>query len=1137
MGSGTIPSKTTAKCNDYSFAGPNLSYWRYLCPELKGVLSPANELLGVTFSPDGKTILTGSADGAVRIWDATTAKPIGQLLVPGTRVSPWAFSPDGRTVLTVMSERTAQLWDAVTMQPIGQPMEHRGRIWSVAFSPDGKSVLIGSEEKTARLWDAATGLPFGRTFEDQEPILFVAFSPDGKTVLTSVLGNTRLWDAATSQPIGQLRSTSTGSILAPLFSPDGHTILTSDAQLWDAATAQPIGKPLRPRVNVSVFNHAFSPDGKTILIVSTDATARLWDAATSQPIGQPMVHQGRVWSVAFSPDSTLVVTSDGNKVRFWDAATGLPIGPPLQHDAAVQSARFSPNGKTVLTVSEDDTARLWDAATALPIGQPLDEKYPISRAKYSPDGRTILIESFQGTARLWDAVALRPIGRWIISPGLIASAAFRPDGNALLTASGNTARQWDAITAQPIGLPFWHQNRVGGATYSPDGRTILTVSFDRTSRLWDAATGQSIGHPLAHEGAIRRACFSPDGKMVLTGSDDNTARQWDVANAQPVGQPMVHRTAVTWVAYSPDGRTLLTSSGGTSRLWDALTGRQIGQPMKHQGMGASIVQRMGVSIAFSPNGRTILAGGPGNAARLWDATSGEALGQPLQHGAAVTRVAYSPDGALLITGSEDRTIRLWDASTTLPIGHPFQHDSAVGWIACSPDGKAILTGDSPRARLWRLPILMDDELPRIRAWVETITGLRVDDQGAIRALDSAAWKERRERLRTLGGPPKSDPGWLFDPILHGLEPTAKARAWSKRKRWTEAEAAFDEAVRARPLNGAIHRERGWFFVDRKRTDKGDVDFACAYFLGDGLPHASREDSFGSFDFDLLDRYINDKVIDHIRNLYPDGAIEPSTGLLLSRAGRLVKRRQWDEARAMLIRSCNLPLGIPEDSKLLQLRGDLFAEMGCWDRAAADYGEVIQRWPEQHSIRHRQILSLLVAGNRAGLRRAVSDLLDLFGRTTDPGTAQDVAWYCVLVPGDVVDHEVMIRLAELASPGYYAAQARFRGSIAFLPNTLGAALYRAGRLEDSIRQLEEGIHLRKGTADPADWAYLAMAHFRAGHRVEAHRWLDRLRNYQPNHQTNTHSRFFWDELGIRVLRSEAEAVILYDPDFPADPFAH
>jgi hypothetical protein len=100
------------------------------------------------------------------------------------------------------------------------------------------------------------------------------------------------------------------------------------------------------------------------------------------------------------------------------------------------------------------------------------------------------------------------------------------------------------------------------------------------------------------------------------------------------------------------------------------------------------------------------------------------------------------------------------------------------------------------------------------------------------------------------------------------------------------------------------------------------------------------------------------------------------------------------------------------------------------------------------------------------------------------------------------------------------------------NTLGAALYRAGRSQEALRRLEEGVRKRGGESLPQDWVFLAMAHHQLGHHAEAHAWLDRLRAYRANENPDA----FWNELEIRLLRSEAESVILYDPAFPSDPFA-
>lgn len=170
--------------------------------------------------------------------------------------------------------------------------------------------------------------------------------------------------------------------------------------------------------------------------------------------------------------------------------------------------------------------------------------------------------------------------------------------------------------------------------------------------------------------------------------------------------------------------------------------------------------------------------------------------------------------------------------------------------------------------------------------------------------------------------------------------------------------------------------------------------------------------------------------------------------------------------------------------------------------------------------------LLKQGDRAGLRHACSDLLARYGTTTNPNNANTAAWSCALGPEAVADREAPVRLAEAALAAFPPAQKPI------VMNTLGAALYRAGRFEESLHWLEEGIRKRGGESLPQDWAFLALAHHQLGHRAEALRWLEQFRSYQPIENPNA----FWNEMEIRLLRSEAESVLLYDPVFPSDPFA-
>ena len=158
--------------------------------------------------------------------------------------------------------------------------------------------------------------------------------------------------------------------------------------------------------------------------------------------------------------------------------------------------------------------------------------------------------------------------------------------------------------------------------------------------------------------------------------------------------------------------------------------------------------------------------------------------------------------------------------------------------------------------------------------------------------------------------------------------------------------------------------------------------------------------------------------------------------------------------------------------------------------------------------------------RAG--RAAEPLTRL-GAATDVMTANSVAWSCALAPGSEAERAAAVRRAEAAYRGVPPGQRRA------IANTLGAALVRAGRDAEAIDRLGESVGGGEGL--PQDWAFLAMAHRRLGHRAEAGRWLDKLRARAPSPDAGR----FWEEAEIRLLSREAEAQAL-DGAFPADPFA-
>ncbi|MBE7552121.1 MAG: AAA family ATPase [Anaerolineales bacterium] len=605
----------------------------------------------VAFSPDGKVLAAGTAEGQVRLWRVADGQPL--LTCEGHLGAVWsvAFSPDGRLLASGSPDGTVRLWEVNTGHTLKTLAGHTHQVWSVAFSPDGRLLVSGSNDQTVRLWEVSTGQSLKTLAGHTHQVRSVAFSPDGRLLASGSFDHTvRLWDVPTGQSLKTLA---------------GHA------------------NPVR--------SVAFSPDGRLLASGSNDQTVRLWDVNTGQSLKTLSGHTHQVSSVVFSPDGRLLASgSEDQTVRLWEVPTGQSLKTLSGHTHWVSSLVFSPDGRLLASSSNDQTVRLWEVPTGQNLKALSGYTNWVWSVAFSPDGRFLAGGCFDHTVGLWEAATGQSLKTLAGHTDWVSSVAFNPDGRLL--ASGcfdHTVGLWDVNTGQSLETLVGHTNPVWSVAFSSDGRLLASGSNDKTVGLWDVNTGQSLKTLSGHTHPVRSVAFSPDDRLLASGSQDQTVRLWEVYTGQSLKTLSGHTHPVSSVAFSPDGHLLASGSEDQAvRLWEVPTGQSLKTLVGHTHPVSS--------VAFSPDGRLLASGSFDQTVRLWDLRhTGQNLKTLSGHTNWVWSVAFSPDGRLLVSGSADATIKLWDVQSgdclkTLQPERPYERMNITSATGLTKAQKAAL---------------------------------------------------------------------------------------------------------------------------------------------------------------------------------------------------------------------------------------------------------------------------------------------------------------------------------------------------------------------------------------------------------------------------------------------------------------
>ena len=517
-------------------------------------------------------LLTGGADGKLRVWDS----PTGSLAASIEAHRDWIWSithiPELDAVLSVSDDRTAKLWSMSDCEPLATLEVGDSRIRAAAVSRARSEIAVGREDGSIWLFDARMGSRCGTLDQHDCWIWSMAISPSGRYMASGDEGSRIvIWDLASREPIDDFRQQH-GIVTTLAFSGDDSHLLVgvSDGGLSARRlTGVPESIPLKGR-QAWPWGSAFHKTSNELYTVGEDRTIRTWSAGQFHCLRRSEGYSNWVRAVQFMPnDQTVLAGSEDGYVREWNLASRSVERTFSHHEGSVWTTRVSRCGKYVASSGEDGVVLVWDSENRRLLHRFEAETGRVWSLDFSACSTILATAGADGDIRLWDLRRGMLFQRIQGHSARAWAVRFSPDGSSLVsTGVDGLVLLCDVADSSRSQRLRQHAARVLSVSFNGDGSLFASAGADHRVVLWQR-DGTKVGEIQTRGESVWHIEFSPCGMVLYGGTDSGAVVIWDLGTLSESHRVLAHDG---WVrTLSPAASRHLLVSGGTDgnmHLWN-----------------------------------------------------------------------------------------------------------------------------------------------------------------------------------------------------------------------------------------------------------------------------------------------------------------------------------------------------------------------------------------------------------------------------------------------------------------------------------------------------------------------------------------------------------------------------------------